>query len=98
MKVEGKRLNPEDALKLKPSSKQANKKISQDARSRAIPRNHKGDVEISALAKEINAMAKPLTESVRPDKVEHFKKAISSGQYRPDSKAVARKVIEDLML
>jgi flagellar biosynthesis anti-sigma factor FlgM len=54
------------------------------------------ELRLSSKAQEVNRLRAKLQEQpdVRMDLVERFKREIAAGEYRPDSQAVAAKLLE----
>lgn len=72
---------------------QQSKKLDQSNRSRP-----QDSMSISNKAKQISGIEKKLAEipDVRQDKVDSLKNAIQNGEYKVDSKALARKLLGTL--
>lgn len=80
------------------SEEAASKEQQQSQESASTPRGEK--VEISSRAREIQQLESVLSEmpDVRAEKVEEMKNLIASGKYEVDTKGLADKIIEALIL
>ena len=86
-----------DAARLKQASRPELKRAEEEKASQQRSIQGDGKVQISNLARELLSLdATTVSDEVRTDRVQRLKKLIESGEYKPDSSEVARKLIEEL--
>lgn len=100
----GESMNENDSMKIRPKELREDTQIKpqikrqpESAAETAVPTQSSDKVDV-ALARAINENLDPvMLLEERKKRVEEIKKLVNSGQYKPDSKAVAQAVGEEIV-